>query len=99
MVSPDNAHAANRFPQILRSARKKAAPCGAASLQKVMRRRYGRLGACAGGVRPGIVLGAGALVCGGEAWLLATRVGSCPTPKARASTMTRKTAPAIQPQL
>jgi hypothetical protein len=61
--------------------------------------RYGRFGTCdGGGVRPGTVDGAGALVSGGEALLLATRLGSCPTPKASASTITRNMAPAIHPQ-
>jgi hypothetical protein len=61
---------------------------------------YGRLGACdGGGVKPGIVGGAaGAVVCGGAALFDATRVGSCPTPRATARIITRDTAPAIHPQ-
>ena len=46
---------------------------------------YGRLGACdGGGVKPGTIGGAaGAVVCGGVALFDATRVGPCPTPKAK----------------
>lgn len=63
--------------------------------------RYGRLGACdGGGVKPGTVRGAaGDVAWGGVALFDATRLGSCPTPKAKARTMTRNTAPAIHPQL
>ena len=50
--------------------------------------RYGRLGACdGGGVKPGIVGGApGTVVCGGVTLFDATRVGPCPTPKAKPNT-------------
>jgi hypothetical protein len=59
------------------------------------------LGACdGGGVKLGIIEGAaGAVVCGGLVLFDATRLGSCPTPKAKPGTITRNTAPAIHPQL
>jgi hypothetical protein len=89
-------------PRSVSANAKKSGPVvGPLRLNDLVPRCYCRFGACdGGGANPGNVEGAGALVCGGEALsLLATRVGSCPTPKARASTITRNTAPAIHPQL
>jgi hypothetical protein len=66
--------------------RQKSGPRREAGASRV---RYGRLGACdGGGVKPGTVRGAaGDVGCGGVASFDATRLGSCPTPKAKARTI------------
>ena len=100
VLLPNNSRLPNRFPRFLGCPDKKAAPDGGGR-SNASRVRYGRLGACdGGGVKPGTVRGAaGDVACGGVALFDATRLGSCPTPKAKARTMTRNTAPAIRPQL
>src|ERR1700720_2939284 len=76
----------------------------ATRMQSVVGPCYGRLGACdGGGVKVGTIGGAaGAVVCGGVALFDATRVGSCPTPKAKPKPRitTRNTAqPVSHPQM